>query len=169
MKEHLLTVFLALTTGLTLLIFSMINTRVVVPVFDTRDILFKHQTIHGQFVITSNVYDELTLSFLERTISGLIDKDNAYGTVVDDVTILSLPQSSDVPFTTHAVVSANGDLHEIIVMESGFQIAHHAHGKKTTCEHLAVFMVSSVDLTGQDVLILGFDQQHQLLFEIQIP
>ena len=54
-------------------------------------------------------------------------------------------------------------------MESNSRIAHRAHAKKTTCELTAVFMVSSVDLTGDDVLIVGLDSNGAILVEIEVP
>jgi len=173
MKEHLLTIFLAFTTGITLFIFSFISSRSTLPVFDFDDLLFEHQTIHGNIVITSNPYGEFTLSFLNRDIGGLRHAGSAYEERFDsDISFLNLPANADIPFTIHAVVSSNPDLHEVIIMESGSQIAHGTHAKKTTCEHCsptAVFMVASSDLTGEDVLILGLNQQGEILVEIEIP
>ena len=54
-------------------------------------------------------------------------------------------------------------------MESGLKIAHQARAKKTTCEDTAVFLVSSVDLTGREVLVIGLDHRGNILVEIEIP
>lgn len=171
MKEHLLTLFLTVTTALTLTIFSMISTHGSIPVFDANEILFKHQTIHGNFVITADAYDNYTLSFINRGIINSNKMGNFYGvaTAVDDIYFLSLTSSNITPFMTYALVSQNSDLYEVVVFAKASQIAHATHAKKTTCDQTAVFMVSSVDLVGKNVLILGLDQAGTIVLEIEIP
>jgi len=175
MKEHFLTLFLALTTGITIFIFTLINSHQDLPVFDFDDILFEHQTMHGNIVVASNAYDEFVLSFSTRGIGGMAYAGSSYGITHDDISFMTLPANANIPFTTHAVVSSNPNLHEIIVMESGSRIAHRAHAKKTTCEqsigcsNTAVFLVSSVDLTGNDALIVGLDSNGTIIVEIEIP
>jgi len=169
MKDHFLTLLLAITTGATIFIFTLTNTHQTVPVFDDDDILFEHHTIHGNIVVSSNIYDELSLSFLTRDISGLRQAGITLATPYDDTFFMSLPANDEIPFTTYAVVSANPNLQEIIVMESGSKIAYQAQAKKTTCETAAIFVVSSADLTGDDVLIVGLDAKGTILVEIEIP
>lgn len=169
MKERFLTLFLAITTGITLFIFTLTNTHQDAPVFDFDDILFEHQTVHGNIVVTSNAYDEFFLSFLNRGISGTTYAGSSYATTQDDISFMTLRANADIPFTTYAVVSLDPNLHEIIVTEAGSRIAHQAHAKKTTCEHTAVFLVASVDLTGNDVLIVGLDSDGTIIVEIEIP
>ena len=169
MKEYFLTLFLAITTGATILIFTLTNTHQAAPVFDFEDILFEHQTIHGHIVVTSNVYDELALSFLNRGIGGMTYAGSAYAVTLYDTSFITLPANADIPFTTHAVVSPNPNLLEVIVVESEALIAHRAHAKKTTCANTAVFLVSSIDLTGNNTLIIGLDQEGNILVEIEIP
>ena len=168
MKECFLTLFLMMTTGITIFIFTLINSHQAVPVFNFDDILFEHQTMHGNIVVSSNAYDEFVLSFLNRGIGGPVYAGSSYATVYDDTSFITLPANTDIPFTTHAVVSSNPDLHQIIVTESGSRIAHHAHAKETTCENSAVFMVSSVDLTGNDALVVGLDSDNAIILEIEI-
>jgi len=169
MKDHFLTLLLTITTGATIFIFTITNNHQTIAVFDDDDILFEHQTIHGNIVISSNTYDELSLSFLTRDFSGMKQAGVSLATPEDDIFFMSLPANDDIPFTTHAVVSLNPDLQEIIVMESGSKIAHQAQAKKTTCETAAVFIVSSADLTGDDVLIIGLDKEGAILVEIETP
>ena len=169
MKENLLIILLAITTGAAIFIFTLTNTHEAISVFDTEDILFEHQTLHGNIIVASNTYDELSLAFLTRNITGLSYAGSAYATSQNDIYYMSLPANANIPFTTHAVVSTNPNLHEIIVIESGSEIAHQAHAKKTTCTDTAVFMVSSVDLTGDDVFIIGLDLDGAILVEIEIP
>ena len=169
MKDHFLTLLLTLTTGATIFIFTLTNSHQAIPVFDDDDILFEHQTIHGNIVISSNTYDELSLSFLTRDFYGMKQAGVVLATPKDDTFFMTLPANDDIPFTTHAVVSLNPDLQEIIVMESGSKIAHQAQAKKTTCETAAVFIVSSADLTGENVLIVGLDEKGTILLEIETP
>jgi len=169
MKEYLLTILLTITTGVTLFIFTLTNNHQTIPVFDTTDILFEHQTIHGNIVITSNIYDELSLAFLTRNISGMTYAGSSHARTLSDISFMTLPANSDIPFTTHAVASSNPNLHEIIVIESNSKIAHQAQAKKTTCEQTAVFVVSSVDLTGKDTIIIGLASDGTILVEIEIP
>ncbi|MCL1991152.1 MAG: hypothetical protein FWG67_09720 [Defluviitaleaceae bacterium] len=171
MKEHLLTLFLAFTTGITLFISSWIHASIAVPVFDANDLLFEHQTTRGHLVITFNAYDDFTLSFLNRNINGFSQVGTAYGqpTAHESISLISLPADHHVPFTTHVLLSTHPKLHHMIVIESGSQIAHGAHGKETTRTDTTAFMVASTDLTGEDVLILGLDQQGAILVEIEIP
>lgn len=175
MKEHFLTLFLAVTTTLTLLVFHFTGQAYSTPVFNADEILFEHQTVHGNIVLTSNAYDEISLSFLTRNINGFTQVEATYAveTPLDEVFFLSLPSSADIPFTIYAVVSNHPELHQIIVTESNTQIAHSAHQKTTTCEHpncsnTAVFLVASTDLTGADVLILGLDSAGAILVEIEM-
>jgi len=175
MKEYSLTLFLAVTTGISIFIFLLTNPHQTFPVFDFGDILFEHQTMHGHIVVRSNAYDEFALSFLNRGIGGLTYAGSSYGITHDDTSFITLPANADIPFTTYAVVSLNPNLHEIIVMESGSRIAYQAHRKKTACEQptvcstTAVFMVSSIDLTGNDVLIVGLNQDGTIIVEIENP
>ena len=169
MKEHFLTLFLTITTGLTLFIFTRTNTHQAVPVFNFDDILFEHQTNQGNIVVRTNAYDELVLSFLNRRIGGMTYAGSSYGTHHDDTAFMTLPASADIPFTTHAVVSTNPDLHEVIVMESGSTIAHQARAKKTTSTETAVFLVSSMDLRGHETFIIGLDTNGTIIVEIEIP
>jgi len=171
MKEIFLILLLTITTGATIFIFTLTNTHQTISVFDTDDILFEHQTLHGNIVVTSNTYDELSLAFLARNITGMSYAGSAYASASaqNDIHFMSLPANNNIPFTTHAVVSTNPNLHEIIVMESDSSIAHQALAKKTTCADTAVFMVSSVDLTGTDVFIIGLDSNGTILVEIEIP
>ena len=154
---------------MTIFIFTLVNTSYAIPVFDFDDILFEHQTMHGNIVVTSNVYNQFSLAFLNRSINGMTYAGSTYATNQDDIFFMTLPANANIPFTTHAVVSSHPDLHEIIVMESGLSIAHQAQAKKTTCMYTSVFMVSSADLTGNDVLILGLDSDGMILVEIEIP
>jgi len=183
MKEHFLTLFLAVTTIMTLLIFNWTRSAGAIPVFNADEILFEHQTTQGNILITSDPYDELTLSFLRRNINGFTQAGSAYpsNTTLDEVVFLSLPATDTIPFTIHALVSTHPELHQIIVTESGSQIAHGTHQKKTTCKQstdckqsvdcleIAAFLVASPDLTGEDGLILGLDQTGAILLEIEIP
>jgi len=172
MKEHLLTLFLAVTTAITLFIFHNIGRAESIPVFNANEILFEHPTIHGNITITSNAYDELTLSFLTRNVTGFeqVGYTHAINTALEDTYFLSLPATEDIPFTIHALVSSHPELHQIIVTESNSRIAHGTHAKKTTCEAFtAVFLVASSDLTGENVFILGLDQADAILLEIEIP
>ena len=169
MKEHLLTLFLAITTGITLFVFTIVNAQPTVPVFSMEEILFEHQTVHGNLVITLDAYEELRLSFLNRVPRGETYAGSTLATTLADTSFLSLPAAGEIPFTTHAVVSTNSNLHEVIVVESGFGIAHRTHAKKTTCADTSVFLVSSFDFTGEDVLIIGLDVDGQAVVEIALP
>jgi len=169
MKEFFLTLLLAITTGATILIFTLTSSHQSLLVFDSADILFEHQTIHGNIIITSNTYDELSLSFLNRNIGGMMQAGSSLAQAQGNTSFMSLPANSDIPFTTHAVISSNPNLYEIIVVESGSRIAHKAHAKKTTCEDTAAFVVSSADLTGVDTFIVGLDADGTILVEIEIP
>lgn len=169
MKEHLLTLFLAITTSATLFIFTVINSQVAVPVFNQNHILFEHQTAHGNLVVSFDAFEDFRLSFLTRGINGKTYADSSFATTLGDLHILTLVSSETIPFTTHAIVSTNPELSEIIIVENGFKIAHRAHAKKTACNNTAVFMVSSIDLTGNDVLFMGFDINGELIAEIAIP
>ena len=170
MKEHLLTLILAITTAITLLILNWEHAEAI-PTFNATEILFEHQTTQGSILITANPYDELTLSFLRRTITGFSQAGSTYATTTTlaNTVFLSLPATKTIPFTTHALLSTHPELHEIIVTEQTFPIAHSTHQKKTTCGQFAVFLVASPDLTGEEVLILGLDQDGAILVEIEIP
>ena len=168
MTEHFLTLFLTITTGITIFIFTLINSHQAISVFDFDDILFEHQTMHGNIVVTMDAYDEFVLSFLNRSIGGNIYAGSSYAALYDDTSFITLPARANIPFTTHAVVSSNPNLHEIMVIESGSRVAHHARAKMTTCENLAVFLVSSADLIGNDVLIIGLDSIGTVLMEVEV-
>jgi len=169
LKEHLLTLFLTVTTIATLLIFSHLNQPRDTTVFDINDVLFEHQTTVGHLMITSNPYNELSLTFFNRHIDRLSYVDSASVNDDHETSHLLLASSLDVPFTTHAVISRNPDLHEILVMESGSPIAHHAHAKKTACDLTAVFMVASSDLTGEDFFVIGLNAEGEVILEIDTP
>lgn len=169
MKERFLTLFLAITTGITLFIFTRTHAHQDMPVFDFNDILFEHPTVHGRIVVTANAYEDFSLSFLNRGIGGTTYAGSAYATTQDDISFMTLPANGNIPFTTYAVVSRDPNLHEVIVTESGSRIAHQARAKKTTCEDTAVFLVASVDLTGQDVLVIGLDADGTIIVEIEMP
>jgi len=169
MKEHLLTLFLAITTGITIFVFTVINAPQAVPAFSPDEILFEHPTVQGNIVVRQNAYDEFALSFINRGMMGKSYAGSSYATSFDDTQLLTLVAGPGIPFTSHAVVSSNSELHQVIIMESGFPIAHGAHAKRTTCEDWAVFLVSSVDLTGNDVLVVGFDLNGTMIWEIAIP
>ena len=169
MKEHLLTLFLAITTGITVFIFITINTQQAMPVFSMDEILFEHHTSQGNIIVRQNAYDEFALSFVGRGLTGTNYAGSSYATIHGDVQLLTLVADNGIPFTTHAVVSTNPELHQIIIMEAGLWVAHRAHTKRTTCERVAVFLVSSVDLTGNNVLIVGLDATGTVIVEIEIP
>ena len=168
MKEYVLTLFLAVTTGITLFIFTLTRPQIV-PVFDVDDILFEHQSMHGHIIVRSNAYDEVALSFLNRGIGGMTYAGSSYATTYDEASFMTLPATAHIPFTTHALMSTHPHLHEIIVVEAGSTIAHHAYAKKTTCEQTSVFLVASSDLVGSDVLIMGLDAHGRVIVEIEIP
>ena len=169
MKEHLLTLFLAITTGITILVFTVVNAPQAVTAFSQDEILFEHPTAQGNIVVHQNAYDEFALSFINRGMMGKSYAGSSYATSLDDTHLLTLTAGPGIPFTSHAVVSSNPELHQVIIMESGFQIAHGSHAKRTSNEDLAVFLVSSVDLTGNDVLVVGFDVDGAIIWEIAIP
>jgi len=170
MKEHFLTLFLAITTGITILIVTLVNAYPAVAVFDFSDILFNHQTAHGNLVVTASAYDELMLSFLTHNLGGSVKMGSAYASPYNEKTALAiLPANQDIPLTTYAIITTEPALQQVIVLEAGFKIAHHARAKRTTDEALAVLMISSVDLTGHDSLIIGLDADDAVLFEIEIP
>jgi len=169
MKEHLLTLFLAVTTVTTMLAFNWTRTEAIL-VFNPEEILFEHHTVQGKIMITTNPYEELTLSFLNHTFNGFILVDSAYATdtTLTNTAFLSLPATENIPFTIYAITSANPELHQIIVTESGLPIAHGMRQKKTTCPDTHVFLVTSSDLIGKDALILGLDQAGAILVEIEM-
>jgi len=169
MKEHLLMLFLAITTGITMFIFTTIHTQPTMPVFSQDEILFEHPTAQGNIIVRQNAYDEIALSFVGRGMAGLSYAGSSYATTHNDVHFSTLVAGGIIPFTTHAIVSSNPALHQVIVIESGFPIAHGTHAKRTTNEDVAVFLVSSVDLTGKNVLVVGFDPEGTILFEFEVP
>lgn len=168
MKEHLLTLFLAITTGITMFVFTIIHTQQATPVFSQDEILFEHPTAQGNILVRQNAYDEFALSFLTRGITGKNYAGSSYSTGNHETHLLTLVAGSGIPFTSHAVVSSNPDLHQIIIMESGFPIAHGTHAKRSTCELTQVFLVSSVDLTGIDVTVVGFDINGEVIWEFEV-
>ena len=169
LKEHTLTLFLTVTTGITIFIFTLTNSHVPIPVFDFDDILFEHQTSQGHIVVSTNPYNELILAFTGRNIGNMAYLGSTTTSIDSDFTHLMLPATADIPFTTHAVVSTNSNLHEILVIESGTSIAHHAQGKEATDPDTTVFMVASTDLTGSEALIIGLTSNHEIILEIEIP
>lgn len=140
-----------------------------IPVFDFDDILFEHQTTHGNLIISTNPYDELTLAFASRNIVNMAYEGSTTAVQDSDTTYLTLPATDTIPFTTHTVVSTDANLHEIIVIEAGSPIAHQAHAKKTARDDTTVFMVSSADLIGSDALIIGLTSNNEIILEIEIP
>lgn len=146
-----------------------VNAHVPIPVFDFEDILFEHQTIQGHLMISVNPYGELILAFAGRNIGNMEYLGSTTAMMDSDMTHLVLLATESIPFTTHAVVSTNPDLQEMIVIEAGAPIAHQASAKKTAWEDTTVFMVSSTDLTGQEALILGLTSNHEIILEIEIP
>lgn len=169
MKEHLLILFLAITTCFTIYIFTLTHSHEPIPVFDIDDILFEHQTTHGNLIISTNPYDELTLAFAHRNIGNLSYSGSTSAVIEADMTYLTLPATDTIPFTTHTVVSTDPNLHEIIVIEAGSQIAYHANAKKAARDDTTVFMVSSADLTGSEAIIIGLTSNNEIILEIEIP
>lgn len=169
MKEHFLTLFLAVTTGLTIFIFVLINQPRAVTVFSFDDLLFEHQTSHGNLVIDQQATGDLRLAFLTRGINGQSYAGSVYEIEPGDTTLLTLAANENIPFTTHALVSSNREISEVLVIEHGFPIAHRAHGKTTLSDEKVVFMVSSVDLTGRDALIVGIDESGATVVEFSLP
>ena len=169
MKEHILIIFLTLTTCISIFIFTLVQTHEPMPVFDSEDILFEHQTIHGDIVISTNLYEELVLSFIHRNIGRTENLGHTTAVVDSEATHLILRATDTIPYTTHALVSSNPDLYKMIVIEAGTSIAHQAHRKKTTCDNTAVFMVSSIDLTGNEALIIGLSSDNEIILEIETP
>jgi len=168
MKEHLLTVFLAITTAITIFTVAWIERPRDIAVFDFYDIVFEQQTMHGNLMITSDAYNELTLSFLNRKIAGQEITATAYATGNDAISFMALISNENVPFTTFALVSRDSSIHEMIVVETGFPIAHQTLAKTDATEGQDVFMVSSSDFTGGDVLIFGLDEDGNIIVEIEI-
>lgn len=169
MKEHLLTLFLALTTALTIIAFSTISNNRSVLVTKTDDLLFLHQTVHGNFAINKNLNGEIYLSLTQRGFNGFNETTRSYGLVRNDTTFLMLTPDEKNSLATFAVISQNDELHEIIVFYDNSPIAHHAHAKKTTCDTLAVFLIATQEITSNDVLILGLNIEGEIIFEIQNP
>lgn len=161
--------FLAITTSITIFIFILTHSHEEVSVFDFDDILFEHQTIHGNIIVSTNPYDELTLAFAGRNIGGMAYLGSTTAVIDSNMTHLTLPATDTIPFTTHTVISTDPNLHEIIVIEADAPIAHQAHAKKTACGSAAVFMASSADLIGNEALIIGLTSNNEIILEIEIP
>jgi len=169
LKEHLLTLFLVGSTALTILVFAHLNQLETLPVFDTNDLLFEHQVTRGSFVLTSDPYRTLTLAFLNRDIAGFSYVGSTYTIRTDEISHLFLESNENIPFTTHVIVSRNPDLQEVLVMESGTSIAHHARAKKTACDETAVFVISSSDLSNEDFLVIGLNSAGEIIWEVDTP
>lgn len=169
MKEHFLILFLAITTCITIFIFNLTHSHQSIPVFDVNDILFEHQTVHGNLIVSTNLYNELILAFTSRNIGDMAYEGSTTAMIESDMTYLTLPATDTIPFTTHTVVSTDPNLHEIIVIEAGSQIAYHANAKKTVKDDTTVFMVSSADLIGSETLIIGLTSNNEIILEIEIP
>ena len=166
LKEHVLTLLAGLATLATIITFTMISRPIAETVFDGGTILFEHRVQNGKVAIAQNYDNQLSLAYFNRNTSRFDYKDSHRQLVKTDVTHLVLPSSEDVPFTTHAIVSTAPDIHEIIVIETGFPIAHHAFAKETLIETTSVFMVASSDFNGEDFLVVGLDINGDVLFEI---
>lgn len=161
--------FLAITTSITIFTFTLIHSHEPIPVFDINDILFEHQTIHGNLIISTDPYDELTLAFASRKLGNLAYSGSTTAVIDSDITYLTLPATDTIPFTTHTVVSTDSNLYQVIVIETGSPIAYHANAKKTARDDTTVFMVSSADLTGSEAFIIGLTVNNEIILEIEIP
>ena len=156
-------------TCVSVFIFFLVDSHEPVFVFDTGDILFENRTIHGNLTVSMSPYDELILAFARRNIGRMAHLGHTVAPVDSDITHLTLPATDTIPFTTHALISTDPTLHEMIVIEANAPIAHQSHAKKTVCERATVFMVSSADLTGREAFIIGLNANSEVILEIEIP
>ncbi|MCL2559241.1 MAG: hypothetical protein FWE07_02030 [Turicibacter sp.] len=169
LQERFLLLFMTVTTSITIFIFAIINSHQEIPVFDVNDVLFEHQTSHGNIVISATPYNEFTLAFTDRNITGMVYASSTTTHFNSDTVYLTLPQTEDIPFSTYAIITANPALQEVILIENHSLIAHQARAKKTAHEEVSVFLIASSDLVGTDALIIGLNEHHHVIFEIQIP
>ena len=125
-------------------------------------LIYEHQTNKGNFLLFESGGAH-SLAFLSRSLNRV---QYEYRTAED--THVVLPKSESVPFTVYAGVSEDDRLHEVIVIETGFPIAHSSHMKPSLIDdETSVWMVASSDLTGADFLIIGLSDTGEVLFEIE--
>lgn len=151
-------------------------TEAVMAINPDIEVLFELQMNRGNIVLFRTLgADELSLAFLARSFSGV---EHIKSTTKQHVTALEaqtgltyvvLPKSSGVPFTIYAGTTTNPDLAEILVTEPSFKIAHRIHLKESLVddENLYVWMVASVDFTGEHFSIIGLAADGTIIGDIE--
>ena len=135
----------------------------VMSLYNNAQIMFEHQTNKGNFLLFQSG-DTRSLAFLSRGLNGV---QHVYSSSGESYMVLQ--KSESVPFTVYAGVSEDENLHEVIVIEAGFPIAHSSHVMPSIApdDNTLVWMVASSDLSGEGFFIIGLSESSEVLFEIE--
>jgi len=135
----------------------------VMSMYNDARIMFEHQTNKGNFLLFESG-DMRSLTFFTRGLGGV---QYVYSSSVESYVVMQ--KSELIPFTVYVGVSEDENLHEVIVIEAGFPIAHSSHMMPSIAsdDNTLVWMVASSDLAGEEFFIVGLSESGEVLFEFE--
>ena len=85
----------------------------------------------------------------------------------DSIEILYEKKTEDVPYTIYAGITTDENLHEVLITEPSFSIAHSAKIIESDIEGTYIWMAYSPDFTGESFSLIGLSETGDIIGDIE--
>lgn len=138
------------------------------------EILYEKKTEDGSILLYQTIgTDSLSLAYIDRNFSGyeFMDYNISYDISsleeTAGISYVSLAQNENVPYTIYAGMTTNEDLHEVLVTEPTFSIAHSAKIIESNVEGTYIWIAYSPDFTGDIFSLIGLSETGDIIGDIE--
>lgn len=141
---------------------------------DSIEVLYEKKTEGGSFLLYRTIgTDSLSIAYINRDFSGyeFVDYNITYDISSLEqqagISYVTLPQSEKVPYTIYAGMTTNDQLHEVLVTEPTFNIAHSAKIIESEIEGTYIWVTYSPDFTGESFSLIGLSETGEIIGDIE--
>ena len=141
---------------------------------DSIEILYEKKTEDGSILLYRTIgTDSLSIAYVNRNFSGyeFMDYNIAYEIsnleAQAGLSYVSLQKTEDVPYTIYAGITTDENLHEVLITEPSFSIAHSAKIIESDIEGTYIWMAYSPDFTGENFSLIGLSETGDIIGDIE--
>ena len=141
---------------------------------DSIEILYEKKTDDGSFLLYRTIEtDSLSVAYIKRDFSGyeFVDYNISYDISSLEqqagLSYVTLPQTDDVPYTIYAGITTDDQLHEVLVTEPTFNIAHSAKVIESNIKDNYIWVAYSPDFTGESFSLIGLSETGEIIGDIE--
>lgn len=141
---------------------------------DSIEVLYEKKTEEGSILLYQTIgTDSLSIAYIDRNFSGyeFMDYNIAYEISTLEakagLSYVSLQKTDEVPYTIYAGMTTNENLHEVLITEPSFSIAHSAKIMESDVEGTYIWIAYSPDFTGETFSLIGLSETGEIIGDIE--